>query len=68
MDSRSDGYPPDKANEKGLSLSCKIDDDVPELLVGDPVRFTQVISNLLSNAVVHRSGQGIGEYILPFYE
>lgn len=40
-----------RADEKGLSLSCKIDDDVPELLVGDPVRFTQVISNLLSNAV-----------------
>ena len=40
-----------RAEDKGLNLSCKIDDEIPKLLLGDPVRFTQVISNLLSNAV-----------------
>ena len=35
-----------RAEDKGLNLSCKIDDEIPKLLLGDPVRFTQVISNL----------------------
>jgi two-component system sensor histidine kinase BarA len=40
-----------RAQEKGLTLSYTIDEAVPQALVGDPVRFTQVISNLLSNAI-----------------
>ena len=40
-----------RAQEKGLTLSYIIDETVPRALVGDPVRFTQVISNLLSNAI-----------------
>jgi len=40
-----------RAEEKGLTLSYTIDKAVPQALVGDPVRFTQVISNLLSNAI-----------------
>ena len=40
-----------RAEEKGLTLSYTIDKTVPQALVGDPVRFTQVISNLLSNAI-----------------
>ena len=40
-----------RAQEKGLTLSYSIDETIPQALVGDPVRFTQVISNLLSNAI-----------------
>jgi two-component system sensor histidine kinase BarA len=40
-----------RAEERGLALSYNIEANVPNILVGDPVRFTQVISNLLSNAV-----------------
>jgi len=40
-----------RAEVKGLKLSYSIASDVPRALVGDPVRFTQVISNLLSNAI-----------------
>ncbi len=40
-----------RAEVKGLTLSYHIADNVPRALVGDPVRFTQVISNLLSNAI-----------------
>jgi signal transduction histidine kinase/DNA-binding response OmpR family regulator len=40
-----------KAREKGLTLNCTIDEAAPQALMGDPVRFTQVISNLLSNAI-----------------
>jgi two-component system sensor histidine kinase BarA len=40
-----------RAQEKGVTLSYSIDEKIPKALVGDPVRFTQVISNLLSNAI-----------------
>ena len=40
-----------KAKEKGLNFSLDISQDVPKILVGDPVRLKQVIMNLGSNAV-----------------
>jgi two-component system sensor histidine kinase BarA len=40
-----------RAEERGLSLGYNIEENVPKVMIGDPVRFTQVISNLLSNAV-----------------
>ncbi len=39
------------ASEKGLDLSYRIEDGVPEHLVGDVTRIRQVLVNLLSNAV-----------------
>ncbi|AEI47095.1 response regulator [Runella slithyformis] len=40
-----------KAEEKGNKIKLMIDDDVPEVVVGDPLRLGQIISNLVSNAV-----------------
>ena len=40
-----------RAAEKGLSLSCDIDEDIPRRLIGDDVRIIQVLTNLLTNAV-----------------
>jgi len=40
-----------RADEKNLSLTCKIADDVPRQLRGDPVRLAQIVSNLVSNAI-----------------
>ncbi len=40
-----------RADQKGLELICKIHADVPELLVGDPVRLTQIVINLIGNAI-----------------
>ena len=39
------------AREKGLTLSCHIDADLPRVLIGDPVRLRQVLTNLIGNAV-----------------
>ncbi len=40
-----------KAASVGLDLIYQIDDAVPEQIIGDPVRFRQVLINLVSNAV-----------------
>ena len=40
-----------RAHEKDLELTCQIDAEVADALVGDPLRLRQVLVNLLSNAV-----------------
>jgi PAS domain S-box-containing protein len=40
-----------KASEKQIDLSCMIDSDVPNAIVGDSTRLRQVLGNLLNNAV-----------------
>ncbi len=40
-----------QAREKGLTLSCVINPDVPTVLRGDPMRIRQILVNLMVNAV-----------------
>lgn len=40
-----------KIREKNLELIREYDPDIPDVLVGDPVRLHQIILNLVSNAV-----------------
>jgi two-component system, sensor histidine kinase and response regulator len=40
-----------RAHEKGLELTCELEHDVPERVIGDPTRMRQVIVNLLGNAI-----------------
>ncbi|MDI1322527.1 MAG: PAS domain S-box protein [Algoriphagus sp.] len=40
-----------QALEKSLKISCEIDESIPELLIGDPVRLGQIVNNLVSNAI-----------------
>ena len=39
------------AHEKGLDVAMRISPNVPEQLIGDPVRIRQIILNYLNNAV-----------------
>jgi signal transduction histidine kinase/CheY-like chemotaxis protein len=41
----------EKVKEKGLQFAIHIDDEVPDILSGDAVRLTQILVNLISNAV-----------------
>ena len=41
----------DQARAKGLSLSCRIAHEVPDLLAGDALRLRQILLNFLGNAI-----------------
>ncbi len=40
-----------RAHDKGLELACRIAPDIPDALLGDPIRLGQIILNLAGNAV-----------------
>ncbi len=44
------------AQSKGVELSADIDGEPPPLVMGDPVRFRQIVMNLVSNAIKFTSG------------
>ena len=41
----------DRAKDKGLYLRLECGDDIPRLLVGDPLRIKQILLNFVSNAI-----------------
>ncbi|MGZ8744237.1 MAG: sensor histidine kinase, partial [Nocardioides sp.] len=50
MGDLADVYGP-RANEAGIRFECCLDECVPRVVVGDPARLFQIVSNLLDNAV-----------------
>lgn len=40
-----------RAAEKGLELACRVANDVPQRVIGDPTRLRQIVMNLTGNAI-----------------
>ena len=40
-----------KAKEKGIDVKLMIDEDLPDVVMGDKVRLGQILTNLISNAI-----------------
>jgi len=41
----------ERAKEKGLTITSKVDDSIPDTLTGDATRLTQILVNLIGNAI-----------------
>ena len=52
-----------KAVEKGLTIECEFNGEIPELLVGDPGRLRQVLVNLIGNAIKFTDAGGIRVHV-----
>ncbi len=53
-----------RAKSKRLDLAAHLDPDVPEWLLGDPVRLQQILINLISNAIKFTEEGGVSVRLL----
>ena len=57
-----------QVNEKGLKLILNISPEIPEHVIGDELRITQILTNLLNNAVKFTSVGQIMVDVVKTYE
>lgn len=57
-----------RANEKGLSFSVHIDEDIPDRLYGDGMHLQQILNNLVSNAIKFTAGGFVKLKVAKVYQ
>lgn len=57
-----------RVKEKRLSFTIHIQESIPDTLTGDAVRLTQILVNLISNAVKFTQEGGISIVVIPVKE
>lgn len=55
------------SNDKNLEFNCNFDRKIPEILLGDPARMNQILTNLVSNAIKF-TGEGKVEVEILLHE
>jgi signal transduction histidine kinase/CheY-like chemotaxis protein len=53
-----------QARNKGIGLTCAIDENIPERLCGDPTRLGQIVINLVSNAMKFTESGNVAVHVL----
>lgn len=48
------------AKEKELTITCSVDDGIPDIIYGDELKLEQILSNLLGNAIKFTSVGSVG--------
>jgi two-component system, sensor histidine kinase and response regulator len=55
----------ERSKEKGIALELSLEGSVPDMLMSEPVRMRQVLTNLLENAIQHTSAGSVRLVIRP---